>query len=64
VKKVITQLFQDYLARQPVHPAQPEKEMNDFERFSKRRAVAVLGANELDRYLNAPTEDVADTLQW
>lgn len=38
--------------------------MNDFERFNKRRAVAVVGANELDKYLNAPTEDVADPLQW
>lgn len=64
VKKVVAQLFQDYLARQPVHPAQPEIEMNDFERFNKRRAVAVVGANELDKYLNAPTEDVADPLQW
>lgn len=38
--------------------------MNDFERFNKRRAVVVVGANELDMYLNAPTEDVADPLQW
>lgn len=64
VKRVVARLFHDYLAGEPAHPAQPEREMNDFERFNKRRAVAVFGANELDRYLNAPTEDVADPLQW
>lgn len=47
VKKVVAQLFHDYLARQPVHSAQPEKEMNDFERFNKKRAVVVVGLTSL-----------------
>lgn len=63
MKIVVVSLFGDYLAGEPKHPAQPNKRLNDFEWFNKRRVVAVVVANGLDRKLNASTVDVANPLQ-